>query len=157
MKFTKLIFASLMLLSAQAFAFTCTIGSPTAGTIYNTADPLIPVVVAKYMRPTGTNDLTIVYDSGASFTIPASSNCGGWSSIVSGNPKFFQSFDGTNGAGNTATAGLDAGYDAVAFLKVNIRNIQGNVATKCATYALPGGLTGALCTTGYLDWIVYRP
>lgn len=153
LKTLKYAFASLLAFAAiGASAATCTVGTPTTGTNYYTADPYAASVI-KLERLTGTNDTTIFYEDGTNFTLPASSSCGGWSSIVTGNQKVWNSLD----AGNSVTAGLDAGYDAVAFVKAKIKNISAVVATKCATYALAGGTTGGLCTTGYLDWITYRP
>lgn len=154
MKIMKPLFLTFALLFAtfSASAITCTVGSPTSGTNYYTADPYAASVI-KFQRLTGTNDTTIFYEDGTSFTLLASSSCGGWSSIVSGNAKVWSSLD----SGNSVTSGLDAGYDAVAFVKTKIKNISAVVATKCATYALAGGTTGGLCTTGYLDWITSRP
>jgi len=154
MKIIKSLFLTfaLMFVAFSASATTCTVGSPTSGTNYYTADPWAASVI-KFERLTGTNDTTIFYEDGTSSTLSASSSCGGWSSIVSGNAKVWNSLD----AGNSVTAGLDAGYDAVAFVKTKIKNISAVVATKCATYALAGGTTGGLCTIGYLDGITYRP
>ncbi len=111
-------------------------------------DPFAPNVV-KLQRPTGTTDLFVKFNDGTSATLT-----NGWS-YVSGSAKVFQSFDGTQGAGNSAIAGLDAGYDAVAVVKNNILYQTAILATKDVTY-FTFGTSVTIHTTGYVDGIWSR-
>jgi len=125
-----------------------------AGLVQNGAgtfaiDPFAPNVV-KIQRPTGTTDAFVKFSDGSSATL-----VNGWQ-YVAGSAKVFQSYDGSAGAGNTATAGLDAGYNAVSVVKNNILWQDGNSGTKCATYNLLGATAVTLCSANYYDWVWSR-
>lgn len=146
MKMFKYLAVSAISLSASfgASAYNYTNGANTVA-----VDPFAPNVV-KIMRPTGTTDAHIKFADGQSVTLT-----GGWS-YISGHTKVFHSYDGVQGAGNTATAGLEAGYDAVAVVRNNIMFQTGVPATKCVTYAMSGNNAVTLCQANYYDWLWSR-
>ncbi|MFZ6731968.1 hypothetical protein ACO0LG_08625 [Undibacterium sp. Ji42W] len=149
-KFSKsIVLAAILAATAVSQAAVYQVGSVTSGTSVYGVDPFGPTV-AKIQRPAGTADAAIKFTDGSTTTL---SN--GWS-IISGSQKVFQSYDGAQATGTSATAGLDAGYDAVAFVKNNITYQTGVPGTKCATYFFLGGTSGTLCQTNYLDWIWTR-
>lgn len=139
------VLAAVMLVAAAgAHAYNYSNGANTVS-----VDPFAPNV-AKVMRPTGTTDAFVKFADGQSVTLT-----GGWA-YISGHAKVFHSYDGVQGSGNTVTAGLDAGYDAVAVVKNNIMFQTGVPATKCVTYALAGNNAVTLCQANYYDWLWSR-
>lgn len=125
-----------------------------AGIVYNGANTagidFFAPNVAKIQRPTGTTDAFVKFADGSSTTFT-----NGWQ-YVAGSAKVWQSYDGANGAGNTATAGLDGGYDAVAVVKNNILYQGGVPGTKCATYNMLGAVAVTICSANYYDWVWSR-
>lgn len=146
MKIIKSLFLTFALLFA-AFGANAGLVQNGAGTF---AIDLFAPNVAKIQRPTGTTDAFVRFADGSSATI-----VNGWQ-YVSGSAKVFQSYDGSAGSGNTVSAGLDAGYDAVAVVKNNILYQTGVPATKCATYNTAGGVAVTLCSANYYDWVWSR-
>lgn len=149
--FKILKFAVIAALASLSFAASATclnqIGSTTSGTTVSCTDLFGPNV-AELLRPTGTNDVVVLKADNSMLTYP-----NGWSSRVSGNAAVWHSYDGTQGAGTTVVSGMPAGYDAIAVVRANANDRTGDVASKQATYNLPGGHQVTLQQANYLNWI----
>lgn len=148
-KLIKFISAIGLLSVAFAVSAACPnqVGSTTSGTNVSCTDIFAPNA-AKLVRPTGTNNVTVIYADNSTATVPNA-----WSSQVSGNAKVWHSYDGSQSAGNTIVSGMPAGYDAIAVVRANVYYRVGDVALKQAQYYLPGGNQVTLQTSAYLSWI----